>query len=58
MGLIMLGVIFVGVWVHVKCFEMISIDDPSNWLIDIGPSITLWSCFPIILLIFGVSQSP
>ena len=57
MGLVMLWIIFVGVGVHIKCFEMISIDNSSDWFVDVSPSIALRRCFPIILLIFGIGES-
>ena len=35
---------------------MISIDNPTNWLIDVCPTIAFWCCFTIILLEFRVCQ--
>ena len=58
MGLIMLWIVLVSVGVHIKCFEVVSIDDSPNRLIDVSPPIALRGCLSIILLIFRIGESP
>ena len=56
MGLIVFGVVFVGVWIHIEGFEVIAVDYSTDWLVCVGPSITLWCCYAVVLLEFGVGE--
>lgn len=58
MGLIVLRLIGEGMWIHVECLQMISINDATNWFVDVGSTIALRCSFSKILLELGVGEIP
>lgn len=56
MSLIMFRLISSDMRVHIESFKMITIDNPSNRILNIGPSIWFKCSFIKIILIFGIRE--
>lgn len=56
MGLVVLRLVASDVRVEVEGFLMVSVDDASNRIFDVGSSVRLQRCLIEIVLVLGVGQ--
>lgn len=56
MGLVMFGLIASDMWIEVESFLMISVDDATNGVFEIGSTVGLQGSFIEIILVLCVGQ--
>jgi hypothetical protein len=57
MSLVVFRVVCVHMRVHIKCFKVISVNDPTNWLVSVSPTIALRGSLTEVVLKFSIRES-
>lgn len=57
MGLIVLWMVREDMRIHIECFQMISVNDPADWLVRVCSAVALRSCFAKVILEFRIGKA-